>query len=86
MSRRTRKGSLAALTVAGMLLAAPAANARLDEGNSTASAGPAIVQVEESGGFSWGDAAIGAGAAFGAVLVAGGAGRLVRRHGLPAHP
>jgi hypothetical protein len=86
MTQRTRKAGLATVAVAGMLLAAPAASARLDEGNAATSNGPTVVRVVDSGGFSWGDAAIGAGAALGTVLVAGGAGRAVRKHGLPAHP
>ena len=34
--------------------------------------GPVVVSVSESGGFDWGDAAIGAGGAAGLLLVAGG--------------
>ncbi len=86
MTRSKRKSSLAAVAVASMLLAAPTANARLDEGGGAASAGEAIVPSADSGGFSWGDAAIGAGAALGAVAIGGAAGRAVRKHGLPAHP
>jgi hypothetical protein len=84
MSRRTRKRRLAALAAATTLLAAPAANARFDEGNGSAATGPTIVRVADADGFSWGAAAIGAGAALGAVAVAG-TGRAVRRHHLPAH-
>ena len=69
MTRSRRKSSLAAVAVASMLLAAPTANARLDPGGSGAWAGEAIVPSADSGGFSWGDAAIGAGAALGAVAI-----------------
>lgn len=84
MSRRTRKRRLAALAAATMLLAAPAANARFDEGNGNEPTGPTIVRVADADGFSWGAAAVGAGAALGAVAVVG-TGRAVRRHDLPAH-
>jgi len=84
MSRRTRKRRLAALAAATMLLAAPAANARFDEGSGSEATGPTIVRVADGDGFSWGAAAIGAGAALGAVAVVG-TGRAVRRHDLPAH-
>ena len=68
-----------------VLLAAPAANARFDEGNGTASTGEALVLSADSDGFSWGDAAIGAGTALGLVGVAGVTARAVRKHSLPAH-
>jgi hypothetical protein len=83
MSRRTRRRRLAALAAATTLLAAPAAQARFDEGSNEAT-GATIVTVADAGGFSWGDAAIGAGAALGAVAVVA-TGRAVRRHDLPAH-
>jgi hypothetical protein len=85
---RTRKRRLRwiAVALASMLLAAPAAQARLDEdeGGATPSEPPPVT-VAAPDGFSWIDAGIGAGAALGVVLVAGGAGRAVRRHSLPAH-
>jgi hypothetical protein len=84
MSRRTRRRRLAALAAATALLAVPTANARFDEGNAGESTGPMIVRVTDADGFSWGAAAIGAGAALGAVAVVG-TGRAVRRHDLPAH-
>ena len=84
MSRRTRRRRLAAVAAATGLLAAPAANARFDEGSSGEPTGPTIVRVADADGFSWGAAAIGAGAALGAVAVVG-TGRAVRRHDLPAH-
>jgi hypothetical protein len=73
-----------ALAFAGLLLAAPAAHARTDEGGGAAVPGPAPLRAAEPDGFSWAAAGIGAGAAFGAVLVAGGAGRVVRSHLQPA--
>jgi hypothetical protein len=85
---RTRKRRLRwiAIALASMLLAAPAAQARLDEGEGGgATSEQAPVRVVASDGFNWVDAGIGAGAALGVVLVAGGAGRAVRRHSLPAH-
>jgi hypothetical protein len=41
---------------------------------------PARVLVREASGFDWGDAALGAGAALGVVMLAGGTVALVRRH------
>jgi len=85
MSRRTRRRRrLAAAAAVTALLVAPAANARFDEGNGSESTGPTIVRVADADGFSWGAAAIGAGAVLGAVAVVG-TGRAVRRHDLPAH-
>lgn len=86
MRRKTlqRKRRWMAVALAGVLLAAPAAQARPDEGGGAAIAGPSPVRVVESEGFSWADAGIGAGAAVGAVLVVGGAGRAVRHHLQPA--
>jgi hypothetical protein len=84
MSRRTRRRRLAAAAAATALLVAPAAHARFDEGSAGEPAGPTSARVAEADGFSWGAAAIGAGAALGAVAVVG-TGRAVRRHDLPAH-
>jgi hypothetical protein len=85
---KTRKRGLRwiAVALASMLLAAPAAHARLDQGEGgTAPSKQAPVTIAVADGFSWVDAGIGAGAALGVVLVAGGAGRAVRKHSLPAH-
>ena len=83
-AKRMRRGVSIALT--SMLLAAPAAQARLDEG--TGAARPPeqpSVRIVEDGGFSWAAAGIGAGAALAAMAVAGGAGHVARRRSLPAH-
>jgi hypothetical protein len=84
MNRRTHRRRLAAAAAALGLLAAPAANARFDEGSGTEPTGQTIVRVADADGFSWDAAAIGAGAALGAVALVG-MGRAVRRHDLPAH-
>jgi hypothetical protein len=84
MTRKTRRRRLAAAAAATTLLVAPTADARLDEGNGSAATEPRVVRVSEADGFSWGAAAIGAGAALGAVAIVG-TGRAVRRHDLPAH-
>lgn len=82
--RRARRGI--AIALASMLLAAPAAQARLDEGGSgTAGRGPAPVLPAERDGFSWTDAGLGAGAAVAALALAGAAGHVARRRSLPAH-
>ena len=86
MRTRKRRHRWIAVALASMLLTAPAAQARLDEGEGGPTPSePAPVRVVAPDGFSWVDAGIGAGAALGVVLVAGGAGRAVRRHSLPAH-
>jgi hypothetical protein len=84
MSRRTRRRRVVAVAAATALLAVPTANARFDEGTAGELTGPTIVRVADADGFSWGAAAIGAGAALGAVAVVG-TGRAVRRNDLPAH-
>jgi hypothetical protein len=85
---RTRKlrRSWAAAALAAGLVAAPAAQARLDEGAGTpATPAPTQVVVTADDGFSWADAGIGAGVALGAVVLAGSAGHSLRRRQLPAH-
>ncbi len=83
-SKRIRRGASIALT--SMLLAAPAAQARLDEGAAeTRSAEQPPVRVVDEGGFSWTDAGIGAGAALAALAAAGGAAHALRRRSVPAH-
>ena len=74
--KRMRKATVVAL--AGMLLAAPASQARPDEGGGTGTPTQRSVQSSGGDGFSWGAAAIGAGAAAGALVIAGGAGRAGR--------
>ncbi len=85
MTRSKRKSSLAAVAVASMLLAAPTANARLDEGGGAASAG------EDRAERRFGRLQLGRrrnrrrrGPRRGGNR--GAAGRAVRKHGLPAHP
>ena len=79
--KRNRRAIAIALT--SLLLAAPAAQARLDEGDPNAGqSAPQPMRIADSGGFDWADAGIGAGAALAALVAAGYA---VRRHSLPAH-
>lgn len=80
-----RKRRWIAVAFAAMLVAAPAAQARIDEGGAGV-AGETPIRIVQPDGFSWADAGIGAGAAFGTVLVLGGAGRAVRNHLVPARP
>jgi len=83
-SKRFRRGASIALT--SMLLAAPAAQARLDEGAAqTRSPEQPPARIVDDGGFSWTAAGIGAGAALAAIAAAGGAGQALRRRSLPAH-
>jgi hypothetical protein len=72
-----------AVVFASMLMAAPTAEARLDEGPAAAVAPPQPA-VHHPQGFSWEDAGIGAGAALAGMVVAGGAAYVVRRRFLPA--
>jgi hypothetical protein len=83
-SKRTRRTITVAL--ASVLLAAPAAQARFDEGavDARRTSQPAVRSVDADG-FSWADAGIGAGAALAALLAAGGTGYAVRRRSLPLH-
>jgi hypothetical protein len=64
---------VAAAVAAPFLAAAPAVDARPDPSTGgSVSEKRAIVVVEPSAGFDWADAAVGAGAAAGIVLLAGG--------------
>ncbi len=72
MHRRPRRW-LAATLAAAFLTAAPAVDARPDPTTGgSVSEERSVVVVEPSGGFDWADAAVGAGAAAGIVLLAGG--------------
>ena len=81
--KRTRRAVPIAL--AGMALAAPAAQARPDEGAGARPPGLGSAQTAGEDSFSWGAAGIGAGAAAGVLVIAGGAGVAVRKRYLPAH-
>jgi hypothetical protein len=85
MNTRKRWRRVLALLLTTAFVAAPAAQARLDErGGAGAPDRQAAVRIVDAGGFSWVDAGIGAAAALGVVIVAGGTTRTVRKHS-PAH-
>ena len=81
--KRTRRG--VSIALAGMALAAPAAHARPDEGVGAGPLEQRSAQMAGEDDFSWGAAGIGAGAAAGVLVIAGGAGLAVRKRYLPAH-
>jgi hypothetical protein len=81
--KRMRRATLVAL--ASMLLAAPAAQARPDEGGGAGTPKQRSAGSASNDGFSWGAAGVGAGAAAGVLVIAGGAGLVVRKRYLPAH-
>jgi hypothetical protein len=83
-TRKLRRRWLAAALAAG-LVAAPAAQARLDEDGGAPPHAPTQVTITADDGFSWVDAGIGAGIALGVVALAGSAGHTLRRRQLPAH-
>jgi hypothetical protein len=81
-----RTTALAALIAAFAVIAAPAASARFDlnpttpnDSTKAVAPAPATTVTETSGGFSWGDAAIGAGAMLGLTALGAGALLVVRR-------
>jgi hypothetical protein len=71
--RRRPRRWLAVMLASAFLAAAPAVEARPDPttGGSVSEERPVVV-VEPGGGFDWADAAVGAGAAAGIALLAGG--------------
>jgi hypothetical protein len=74
--------------LAGALMAAPTAHARLDAPTVTPTTTdtPVVVVVDPSEGFDWGDAGLGAGAAVAIALLGGAAAAVVtRRRRIPAH-
>jgi hypothetical protein len=92
-TEKSRRISAISIAAASMLLAAPGAQARLDEGGAPNAPEPFVqgvtdfpstgvrnIQVAErpGGGADWGDAGIGAGVALGAALAALGARHTVR--------
>jgi hypothetical protein len=94
MTRLLKKTTaLAALVAALCAIAAPMASARFDLNPPTQTSAPAAQvpfapatpKTTSSGSFSWGDAAIGAGAALLIVAVAGAAAVAVR-HGRARQP
>jgi hypothetical protein len=80
---RSRRQAIAVLATLGAITAAPAAQGAVDYTKNAAGGeyAPAITSQSEpaapssDSGFAWDDAAIGAGAALGVVLVVGGLGR-----------
>lgn len=82
-----RLGRVLPAVLAAGLLAAPAAQARLDAPTvSPAPTEPPVVVVDPNEGFDWGDAGLGAGAAVAIALVGGAAAAvLTRRRRIPAH-
>ena len=74
MTKRVR--NLTAVAVVSAVLAAPAAVAGQQPRPSDG--GPPVVGEVRNGGFDWGAAAIGAAAAFGFVLLTGGAALVLR--------
>jgi hypothetical protein len=80
--KRARVATLVALT--SMLLTAPTAQARLDEGGRAGMPEPQAARAGDGDGFSWSAAGIGAGATAGVLMIAGGAGLVMRKRYLPA--
>jgi hypothetical protein len=82
-----RTTAVAALIAAVAVIAAPAASARFDLNPTTANGSakvaapaPTTTVTETSGGFSWGNAAIGAGVMLALITLGAGAVRVVRRN------
>lgn len=82
-----RVGRVVPVVVAGALLAAPTAQARLDAPTVSPVATQApVVVVDPNEGFDWGDAGLGAGSAVAIALLGGAAAAVVtRRRRIPAH-
>ena len=77
---------LIAASIAALALLAPSAMARSDypvspvSSSSSSDGPPVVVEADESSGFDWGSAAIGAGVAAGIVLLAGATATTTVRH------
>ena len=82
-----RLGRVVPAVLAGALLAAPAAQARLDAPTGTpAPTESPVVVVDPNEGFDWGDAGLGAGSAVAIALLGGAAAAVfTRRRRIPAH-